>query len=448
MAWSTERARDSGWVEVEEEARKNTTSDLILSLQAFVEQNDDPTHSLHYTSMSNIPDKAENAFRLLAQNQRHSADPSVLSLLVRSVKILSRKECNRTEHGSVLVPRLLDLIHCGCATDKPLHSEAASALLNLCYERTNVSVLLQYDGIERLADILLSAHDCTSRAAAAGAVQSVCYQREGRVAARDTGVIEGLVASLKSDSSLRVQARCAGALHNASSDPGSIKPIRRASGIPALVNLLSSDNASVCAPAAGALQNLSREPASRQAAKELQAAPYLTRLASSSDVHSQVCAAGALLNILGPTVESDGSDASSTKTHEGSSTATLRCGNAKGRSGPGTSESYLGAKKECDDTATSKSGEHDKRHALGRILSSLLTLSASYDAMFGENDDSGIAVSVCRSQRAESIGAHAQPTPRRASKSGNEATTYKMDAVTPSSLSVLRGKRRQAVTGS
>ena len=50
-----------------------------------------------------------------------------------------------------------------------------------------------------------------------------------------------------------------GALHNLSSDPGTIIVIRKEGGIEQLVELLKDENPVVAGSAAGALQNVSRE---------------------------------------------------------------------------------------------------------------------------------------------------------------------------------------------
>jgi len=50
-----------------------------------------------------------------------------------------------------------------------------------------------------------------------------------------------------------------GALHNLSSDPGTIIVIRKERGIEQLVELLKDENPAVAGSAAGALQNVSRE---------------------------------------------------------------------------------------------------------------------------------------------------------------------------------------------
>ena len=50
-----------------------------------------------------------------------------------------------------------------------------------------------------------------------------------------------------------------GALHNLSSEPGTIIVIRKARGIEQLVELLKDENPVVAGSAAGALQNVSRE---------------------------------------------------------------------------------------------------------------------------------------------------------------------------------------------
>ena len=69
------------------------------------------------------------------------------------------------------------------------------------------------------------------RANAAGAAQSVCFQRAGRLAMRGTQLVPRLVELLGSEEG-RVAARAVGALHNVSSDAEAIRIVRRcASGL-------------------------------------------------------------------------------------------------------------------------------------------------------------------------------------------------------------------------
>jgi hypothetical protein len=137
-----------------------------------------------------------------------------------------------------------------------------------------------------------------------GALQSICYQDTGKKVVRDHGAIPSLVTLLGSQAaakSIKVKTRAVGALHNLSTDVGSIRLIRGCQGIPILIDLLKAPEPVIAGSAAGAIQNMSREDVSRKLVMEGGAVEPLTTLLVCPDVSTQVCALGALMNILGPT---------------------------------------------------------------------------------------------------------------------------------------------------
>ena len=222
--------------------------------------------------------------------------------LLQTFKILLRKQSNRMELGHRGVRALGSLV--SCAKRNEIACEGANALLNMCYEPSNVGILVDEIGVGFLVDFL-SSNDVALQASSAGAIQSICYQYIGRAAARDHDVIEKLAKLLHSEN-LGVQTRSVSALHNISSDPISIRSIREAGCLPLLVDLLRSASPEACTSAAGTIQNVSREPLSRRILLDSKAAEPLSDLLFGSDVQGQACAAGALLNILGPDVNQEG----------------------------------------------------------------------------------------------------------------------------------------------
>lgn len=58
---------------------------------------------------------------------------------------------------------------------KPIAAEAANIILNVCYERASVALVIQCRGVEILVGCL-SDSNADLQANAAGAIQSICFQ--------------------------------------------------------------------------------------------------------------------------------------------------------------------------------------------------------------------------------------------------------------------------------
>ena len=205
--------------------------------------------------------------------------------LLQALKILSRKRCNRQQFGQDGIAAVLEHLAATSLT-KRAAAEAANVILNVCYEKSNVELVLELGGIQKLVK-LLADRDPDVQANAAGAIQSICFQvrlvcklpcmhvlvlqayilrtllrqsvagthsrvctcctpeklccicwqESGRHGVREAGAVTPLVQLLDSPQ-CKVQARAVGALHNLSSDSNSIRLIRRGGGIPKLVHLL------------------------------------------------------------------------------------------------------------------------------------------------------------------------------------------------------------------
>jgi hypothetical protein len=189
-------------------------------------------------------------------------------------------------------------------------AEGCNVVLNVCYEKVNVSMMIEAGGVPALVTRLGEDH-VDLQANAAGALQSITYQEKGRVVARDAGGVP-LIAELLKHPNNKVRTRAVGALHNISTDDESIRIIRRQGAtIPILVDMLGCPDAAICSSAVGALQNISREVQSCEMIQELGGVEPLADLLFASDVQAQVAAAGALMNIFGHR-HAEGEDAEDT----------------------------------------------------------------------------------------------------------------------------------------
>ena len=144
-------------------------------------------------------------------------------LWLQVLKVLSRKRINRDGAPSAVLAAAVAQLRTPLTTRAA--AEAANVILNLCYESANVDAVTLAGGAAPLATALASA-DPQLQGNAAGAVQSICYQRKGRVAMRDVGLVPRLVELLHAEHA-KVATRAVGALHNVSSDAEAIRIIRR-----------------------------------------------------------------------------------------------------------------------------------------------------------------------------------------------------------------------------
>ena len=265
---------------------------------AFYKLNEDPMESPNLQ----VEDGDDYSFLMdLLDDKRVLVDPDLALALLRMMKVLSRKLNNRNNMEQEDISTIAKYLRNPDSTS--VMGEAASIMLNACYERQNVIMAIKADVPTHLTWLLDSdIEDVTANAT--GALQSLSYQEEGRVHIRELEILDH-VFPLLSHTSVKVRTRAVGVIHNMSSDALSIAAIRGGGAIKELVKLLSDPVVVICSSAAGAIQNLSREQASKELIMELGGVPPLTDLLFGTDVQTQVCAAGALLNILGPQLETD-----------------------------------------------------------------------------------------------------------------------------------------------
>lgn len=229
--------------------------------------------------------------------KNNSSDVKFRFLLLKSVRILSRKAENRVGLPLKCFKSIVQQLQ---HPNTKISSEGASIILNICYERSNVDSVIQAGAVEMLGQCLDS-QDEELRANAAGAIQSISYQKQGRNYIKEhlpAPLITSLVNCLQSTHP-KVCARAVGALHNLSTTLELVVVIRQVNGILPLVRVLSNPTADTARSAAGTIMNISRETESRKIVKEAGAVMPLTNLLFGSDVPSQTSAMGALLNILG-----------------------------------------------------------------------------------------------------------------------------------------------------
>ena len=218
------------------------------ALNAFVSLNEDVSRSPNYQSQE--LDDLDSVQQLLSSDAVRSHEELLLCVL-KTLKILTRKYNNRVRLGEHIVEDLVKVLHLRLS---PLVSgEASNVVLNICYERENVVRLVSAGGVPPLISFAKDDSQTDLQANAAGAVQSICFQKEGRTFVREHGAIEAVLPLLGS-ANLNVQTRAVGAVHNMSSEPEAIRVIRRLNGIPLLIQLLRVPSAPVCGSAAGALQ--------------------------------------------------------------------------------------------------------------------------------------------------------------------------------------------------
>ncbi|CAL8462930.1 g2464 [Coccomyxa elongata] len=227
------------------------------------------------------PDIA-NLSSLLAE-QPESEQTEFLLLILKVLRILSRKPANRQKVAEGDVAAIVRHL---TGASRAVAGECANVILNLCFERANVSRLLKCNGVAPLVSLLKSP-DTDVQASTCGVIQSICYLGRGRQATRDCAAIPELLALLGSGNG-RVHARAVGALHNLSADPQSVRMTRRSNGIAPLTALLKCADMGTCAAAAGTLQNLAREAASRQLIRQQRAVPLLAALLSAPDLQARL----------------------------------------------------------------------------------------------------------------------------------------------------------------
>ena len=220
----------------------------------------------------------------LLDDRRVDANPSLSLALLRMLKVLSRKAVNRTNIEDQDIATITKYLQ--SPRTRSIASEVSNVVLNICYEKSNVIMLIKANGVPPLRDFLKT-DDEDMQSSAAGALQSLSYQEQGRIHLREIGVLP-LIIPLLTHVSVKVRTRCVGVIHNMSSDIPSIAILRLGKAIGPLVQMLSAPQPTICSSAAGAIQNLSREAASKEEIVALQGIPPLTDLLFGSDVASQV----------------------------------------------------------------------------------------------------------------------------------------------------------------
>ena len=186
--------------------------------------------------------------------------------------------------------------------------EICSALLNTCYEPSNVKMFIDEGGLGPILQLLHSVRDTSILVKILGALQGICHVPTGRQRMLGEGdSIRRVVTLMRSDDHV-VRARASGVIHNISIDTQSIHIIRDLNVIQVSIELLKDFSVEVCQAVAGTIQNMSRETFSRALILEQEQTVIqnLFDLVVSNDVNCQVASMGALLNLLSPTLDEEG----------------------------------------------------------------------------------------------------------------------------------------------
>lgn len=388
--------------------------DVLAVLRGFAvasDANDEQT--AHVTRP--LPKDAAPALTLLEQTTRGNGlrDGELLLVAFTHLKILARDPATRAafgDKGIAHIVKVLGVIDKGITTDGTgnetvtdtsststggvthstnartnvqiysLAAEASNTVLNACHHSGNVDWFCTdtNGGVQMLLNWLdvTESTSKTLRRNAAGAMQSVCFEKTGR---RETKRLDGVSKMLrvlfecmrendskKSHDTTLTIARLTGAIHNATTDLECVRDVRTSMGnentyIPLFVNLLRCDDCDTAASAAGVVQNIAREKHARAQARSADAVPALGELLITGSTTGKAHAAGALVNLLGP--ELSGEDVG------GENLSKLNDENQ-----------ISGNQPPVVDTAKKPKPDGDaNRCALGKLLSSALALSMAWE---------------------------------------------------------------------
>ncbi|KAJ4453798.1 hypothetical protein PAPYR_11634 [Paratrimastix pyriformis] len=323
----------------------------------FAKQNDDPTNSPNFRSEERDD---LSPLKSLIADARLLVHGDLALLLLRCLKILSRKLPNRQQFDPMTIRSVVMFLQ--NPPSIKVAAEAANVLLNVCYEKENVDVVIAQGAVPLLI-MAITSSDQDLQANAAGALQSICFQEVGkRLILQHQGI--GALVHLLCSQNAKVQTRAVGAMHNLSSEAESIRPICEAGAVPALVALLGPWARGLCLSGFGPTSRnfeVSRcgdddgvgglafqesrgalfdvvsyvydglmdlvspqesrgalfdvvsyvydglmdllsfqESRAREAIVQAEAVPPLTRLLFGADVQSAACSTGALLNVRPP----------------------------------------------------------------------------------------------------------------------------------------------------
>lgn len=89
------------------------------------------------------------------------------------LKILSRRRDNRLQINRQGIQTVFQHLH--SIVSKPVAAEAANIILNVCYEKASVALVVQGNGVDTLVSCLTDSN-ADLQANAAGAIQSICFQ--------------------------------------------------------------------------------------------------------------------------------------------------------------------------------------------------------------------------------------------------------------------------------
>lgn len=243
-------------------------------------------------------------------------------LFARILKILLRRQVNREALGKQGITCVIHSLTRQVTEIGTAATEIGNMLLNAFYHQANVSLFVAEGGLPPLISLLRVSIDHNVLASVLGAMQGVCFTRQGKVAFRsEKEVCNCTLFSCRSsndncvkavlrivellnppmaigqpataaayDIILVVRARAIGTLHNLSTDPVCLPMLVESGCIAPLVKCLRDSQCEVCHSAAGSLQNLARGPPGirEQVLEEEGLLVGLSDLLHSGDVKCQV----------------------------------------------------------------------------------------------------------------------------------------------------------------
>lgn len=273
---------------------------LTQDLRSFVNMNQDPHQSPNFSS-----ERHDNLAILLHVVDLYFHHAIIVLLVLKSIKILSRKSVNRC-HIDPSVIDVLQRIIGAYSSDCQICVEFSNIVLNICYERDNVPRVIDKGCILQLTRLMSGEFqsDYKLLSAVVGALQSICFQAEGKDSVRQSGAIRPVIQLLTCKDTT-VRSRAVGVIHNLSSDLSIVPDLRIGGAIPDLIALLHDPNVNISVSAAGCIQNFSREDKSRATIRDCGGVIPLTEMLFMDHLPAQTCAAGALLNLLGPRLSSE-----------------------------------------------------------------------------------------------------------------------------------------------
>lgn len=126
----------------------------------------------HYFPAFQISNESSHTLFIL-RAAYHRQEGALLHCDAQALKILSRKGANRLKLKGSDIAGILQQLHSPC--NQQVAAEAANVLLNACYEKTNVRLVIENGGLASVVR-LLKDRSAEVQANVAGTLQSISFQ--------------------------------------------------------------------------------------------------------------------------------------------------------------------------------------------------------------------------------------------------------------------------------